>query len=157
MPRSAADRAFGFKAKGLLRILEAADIGEVREALSQLDITVFSVFAAQALKDILLAPFVVIAELLDLFIARRSGISNSLIRLQSIVGAVILLLNQGAPGQNKDQVLELLFSMQEILAAEIVFQADIVGKIDAIKNEVPLIQEDVEIAINNIIAGKVVA
>ncbi len=39
MPRSQSDRAFGFKSPGLLRILTAADPGEVLTAMEALGIT----------------------------------------------------------------------------------------------------------------------
>lgn len=38
MPRSAADRTFGFRSKGLVRILLASDIEEVRKALLELNL-----------------------------------------------------------------------------------------------------------------------
>lgn len=62
MPRSSADRAFGFKSAGLVRILLAADPAEILKALSELGLvvqeptTLFQQFG-RLVADFLTAPF----------------------------------------------------------------------------------------------------
>ena len=85
MPRSSADRAFGFKAAGLLRILLAADPEELLKALDQLGISVVKptgIFAAiRALAETFAGPAV---DLLDVWRQLTRSIDTVLSDLLSI-------------------------------------------------------------------------
>lgn len=91
MPRSAADRRFGFKAKGLVRILTAADPAEILIALDELGLviqqpsTLFQEFG-RLVADFLTAPF---AEFINQFEQA----------IPIIERAIFELLEDPAPGE----------------------------------------------------------
>lgn len=70
MPRSAVDRAFGFKAPGLVRILTAADPAEVLKALQELGLVAQEPSdllskVKQAIGDFILEPFEELFKIVD--------------------------------------------------------------------------------------------
>lgn len=66
MPRSKSDRNFGFKSKGLIRILTSADIDEVQEALLAIGFSTLGTGVGAAIKKLIKAPFELLGGLLDL-------------------------------------------------------------------------------------------
>jgi len=163
MGRSAADRAFGFKSKGLLRILTAADIDEVKEALVVLQIRVLPSEAGQTIKALIKAPFEALGQLLDIIFASVIPLNENLAELVRLLDVAIGHLtatehdSRSLHFRDIEAALAILRPMRAALAREILLQSEFTSSARRIETNVQALEEASEVAINEALAIETVA
>lgn len=147
MPRSKSDRAFGFKAKGLIRILTAADVEEVKTALDALSFQPIGSALAETIKRLLKAPLELLEGLIDLIFETFIPLSENLrgqVRIldSAIAGAESIRARITGPAPRRlppldvvDRLLSDLRGMRRDLAAEIIRQDGARDEIDKLRDE----------------------
>ena len=160
MPRSASDRKFGFKSKGLIRILTSADIDEVRKALAALSFSPFGADIGQAIKNLIKAPFELLGGLLDLVFENVIPLSEDLVaQIKNLDQAITLIeqlglrdLNFAGRKRGRDrEALTIMRRMRSALAAEVIRQKKFFDEIDAFKRTGEALEETQETSLNAIL------
>lgn len=128
MPRSAADRAFGFKATGLLRILLAADPDELLKALDELGIVIVrptGLFAAiRALAESFAGPAVDVIDLWGQLTRSIDRLISDLLSIEDLTAAQARLFLEDANAAAEEQNA-LDSDIRRLQAARVTFQGDL--------------------------------
>ena len=159
MPRSASDRKFGFKSKGLIRILTAADIKEVQLALDAIGFEPRSPGLLGTVQKLLELPFRFLDEVFDIFGDQVIPFTEDLQRTIFALSAVLVdmrdLSNHGdLLPHHKVIVLDIrrrvnleFFSISRMFDRQVIIER----RIKELKNESASLETEQRIAIQEIL------
>lgn len=159
MPRSAANRQFGFKAPGLVRILTAADIDEVRLALQELAIEPDRSGVATAVRNLLRAPFALLEALLNTtlgsVIPLSEGLKAKRTKLDEVINGLARLASHGDMRTHHAQELRRLIgplrTMRAQFTGEILRSKELPGEIRRFKTEKESLERSQETSLKAIL------